>query len=415
MILRAAWVAPVAAPLISDGFVEIDEGRIAAVGHWAERPRGAADATDLGEALLTPGLVNCHTHLELTCYAGKLRPAPLCDWISGLIELRRAPGQVERETQAVRDGARLSLRAGVTCVGDISRRNLTWRALRDVPIRRVCFVELLTLADDPPRDPDELGAALADVNEGELTTAGVAPHAPYSVPQEQIAAAVALAGRRGRPWTMHLAETREEVRFLKGERGALPAFLESLTARRGVAAPRCGPIELLRRVAGAGPRGLLAHLNYLSDDDVAAFAASGHCAVYCPRAHAFFGHATHPFAKLRAAGATVAIGTDSLASNASLSLLEELRFVRQRGAPPDVALSCSALLDAAALLRSVTLDAARGLGLETRIGSLEPGKAADLAAFPVPRAARDPVAEVIDAAPPAAHVWVAGREVRERA
>jgi 5-methylthioadenosine/S-adenosylhomocysteine deaminase len=88
-----------------------------------------------------------------------------------------------------------------------------------------------------------------------------------------------------------------------------------------------------------------------------------------------------------------------------LSLLEELRFVRQRGL----------LADAAALLRCATLDAARGLGLEARIGSLEPGKAADLAAFPVPRATRDPVAHVIEAAPAAARVWVAGRELRDPA
>lgn len=403
MILRAAWVAPVAAPLISDGFVAIDGARIAAVGRWDERPGGAAasEVRDLGDVLLTPGLVNCHTHLELTCYAGLLRPAPLWKWIGGLIELRRAPGQVERETQAVIDGAWRSLRAGVTCVGDISRRNLSWRALRDVPIRKVCFVELLTLADDPPRDPAELEAALDEVREDELTTAGVSPHAPYSVPVEQIREAVALAGRRGRPWTMHVAETREEVRFLSGEPAALPAFLESLMAQRGVSSPRCGLVELLRRVAGAGPRGLLAHLNYLSDEEVAAIGARGHVAVYCPRAHAFFGHAPHPFARLRAAGASVAIGTDSLASNASLSLLEELRFVRQRGV----------LIDAAALLASVTIEAARGLGLASQIGTLEAGRLVDVAAFPVARDARDPLAAIIDAAPPASHVWVAGREI----
>jgi hypothetical protein len=118
-----------------------------------------ADLTDLGQVVLTPGLVNPHTHLELGCYAGRLKPGPFWPWLKQLVELRRAPGQQERERQAAGQGAWASLRAGVTCVGDISRLNVAWHALKEVPIRKVCFVELLTLADGPPRNPQELAAA----------------------------------------------------------------------------------------------------------------------------------------------------------------------------------------------------------------------------------------------------------------
>lgn len=404
MILRAAWVAPVVGPPIRDGFVRIESGRIVAVGPASALPADdAREAIQFDDAILTPGLINPHTHLELTGYAGQLRPGPLWDWLLGLVKLRRRPDQVEFEAAAVRDGAWQSLRAGVTCVGDISRRNVSWKALQDVPIRKVCFVELLSLADHPPRDPAELRAATAEVVEDDLLRIGVSPHAPYTVPLEQVHEAVLLAAELGRPWTMHLAETREEVAFLAGDDAALPAFLVELLRQCGVRPTRQSPIQLLQSVA-LGTPGLLAHMNYLGEDEsLAALAAAGHTVAYCPRAHAFFGHENHPLPRLKAAGVLVVFGTDSAASNSSLAILPELRHVQDH---------YPGLFSATELLERATRGAARALQLGHVVGALEPGLAADLTVFPLDAAnAGDPIAALIDAAPAARAVWVAGERV----
>ena len=402
MIIKAAWVVPVTSPPIRTGYVEIEADRIISVGAAAALPRDVARIVDLGDAILTPGLVNPHAHLELTCYAGRLEPAGFWDWIMQLVRLRAEPGQLEREQQGTSDGAWQSLRAGVTCVGDISRRNCDWSVLKSLPIRKVCFVELLTLADHPPRNPDELRAGVRDVVEDDLLTVGVSPHTPYTVPADQIRASIALADEIGRPWTLHLAETPEEVAFLRGEKGVLSSAIERLLKQGGVEAPLCSPAKLLATCSRDCRPGSVAHANYVADDDFELLAAGGHVVVYCPRSHHFFRHAPHPFIRMRAAGITVALGTDSLASNASLSMLDELHHIHTQveGAPaPDD------------LLRMTTLDAARALDLEGQIGSLEPGKQADLAAFPCPHEATGPTRQLIEA-PVAAHaVWVAGRRV----
>ncbi len=402
MILKAAWVLPVTGPAIRDGIVRIDGGHIAAVSSAKTWPVGGEPLTHLGQAVLMPGLVNPHTHLELTCYAGRLGPEPLWDWFPKLVRLRRAGGQVEREQQGVYDGAWQSLRAAVTCVGDISRRNLNWPVLKPIPIRKVCFVELLTLAEDPPRDPAELRAAVAEVEEDELLTVGISPHTPYTVPAGQIQAALQMATELERPWCTHWAETREECAFLLGDRRALPGYMQDLLEQCQLRSPGLPAIELLEQCARGVRPGALAHFNYAQAGDAERLAAAGHAVVYCPRSHHFFGHPPHPYRELMSAGVTVAIGTDSMASNESLSPLEELRFVRHSLPDPP---------RAEVLLEMVTIRAARTLGLEGQIGSLEAGKQADLVAFPCASEAADPVADLIEQTPSPVGVWVAGRQV----
>lgn len=450
MILAADWVAPVSAPPIRDGYVELAAERIVAVGAQAVLPAplrervalqaaartpmantsigensaargfeggefaraarrdaaraasGVADVVALGPVVLTPGLVNAHTHLELTVYADQLAPAPFWDWIRRLIPLRAAPGQRERESQGAYDGAWQSLRAGVTCVGDISRLNLHWRVLRDIPLRKVCYVELLSIADSPPRTPDELRVAFDEVVEDDLLTVGVSPHAPYTVPRAHLTAAIALAAERGRPWCVHWAETREEVAFIGGDAGALPAWIGDVVRSGGISPAALEAGEYLQACAADAPPGLLAHGNYLTDADIERLAAAGHSVVYCPRAHAFFQHDAHPIARLRAAGVRVVLGTDSRASNWSLSLLEEARHVAEhvRGAP-----------SAGELLAMITREAAIALGLGDQIGVLEAGRLADLAAFPLSSATDEPLTALVRAAPGPVGVWVAGRRV----
>lgn len=243
---------------------------------------------------------------------------------------------------------------------------------------------------------------MADIAEDDLLTAGISPHAPYSVPEPQIRAAIELADRLDRPWCTHWAETREEVAFLADGPAALPRFLHTLLKQCDVRSPGLSPTAYLERCVAGGRPGTLAHVNYADQSDVERLAAAGHVVVYCPRAHRFFGHPPHPFRRLQAAGVTVAIGTDSPASNQDLSMLAELQYVYQNVADtptPDT------------LLRMATLDAARALHLDDRVGSLEVSKEADVAAFACSAGTDDPVVTLIETAPPPIGVWVAGRRV----
>jgi cytosine/adenosine deaminase-related metal-dependent hydrolase len=352
--------------------------------------------------VLVPGLVNPHAHLELTAYHGRIKPALFWDWLTELIKLRAEPRQVEREQFGVREGAWQSLRAGVTCVGDISRLNLHWRMLKPIPIRKVCFVELLSLAKDPPRTIDELKASVAEVEEDALLTVGVTPHTPYTVTRKDLRAAMRLATELNRPWCAHWAETREERAFLMGDSSGLPPWMLEPMQQHGIESPGMSAIDYLEECCAECRPGTLAHVNYIERGEAKRLADAKHVIVYCRRAHAFFGHAPHPFRELMHAGVTVAIGTDSSACNDNLAVLEELRFLRdQLNAPPT----------ADTLLRMVTVNAAQALGLADQIGTIEPGKQADLATFPCDPDVADPIAALVDRAPPAAGVWVAGDRV----
>lgn len=397
MILAADWVLPVSSSAIRRGFVEIESGRVARVGRRDELP-GSAVVEELGSAALIPGLVNAHTHLELTCYAGAIPPQPFWPWIAELIALRSREDSLARETQAVIDGAWRSLRAGVTCVGDISRRNIAWRGLKPLPIRKVCFVELLSIADWPPHNLAQLRREVESVQEDALLTVGVSPHAPYSVPAGQVRGAIDLAASLRKRWTMHWAETPEEVAFLCGDASSLPTGLRRLMEEGGVGPTSRDEVEWIERVAAHQP-GLLAHANYVSPDALSRLAATACPVVFCPRAHAYFGHAAYPLDAMRRAGVPVALGTDSLASNESLSMLAEMNAVVARfGVDPEEA------------LRMATQTASDALDLGRQVGTLEAGKWADLAAFPCRRDA-EPLREIISRQPAPLGVWVAGERV----
>jgi len=403
----ARWVVPVAGPPIENGYLLVrPEGGIAAVGPADELRNHPLDAQrhELGECILLPGFINAHAHLELTGYRNRLPHGPLWPWIDRLIGLRQGRAD-ERERQAVRDGAAESLAAGVTFVADISRTGLSAEVLAESPIHKLCYIELISGARRPPADA---AALMARANETASQTAagnvwiGVSPHALYTVTEADLASVAWRAAALRLPVTMHLLETADEVQWLADGTGPIEELLRRYGSPNLGGSPRADALDVLERTGLLAQRPLLAHVNYVTDEQIQRLADAKATVVYCPRAHAFFGHADHRWREMLAAGVNVCIGTDSVAGTEALSVLEELRFVW--ASDPGV---CPA-----AVLEMGTLGGAVGMACEDGYGALRPGVVADFVTVPIdPAGHGDPVLNLLESSSRVSGVWVGGARV----
>jgi cytosine/adenosine deaminase-related metal-dependent hydrolase len=373
--LRARWVFPVSGPPLQNATVEVTGGRISAV--WAGPEFGAYN---VGNSAIIPGLVNAHTHLELSDMAFPLSPSrPFTTWLREVIRHRRdragrASADIPSERAAedlaaqvrriVDRGLAESCGSGTTTIGDIAGPESS-SAPRP---RRVAFLELLGLASQ--RVEEQLHRGREHLADDSSVIRGLSPHAPYSVHPDLFRGLVDLAVARRAPIAMHLAETREELQLLAHGTGEFVPFLEALGVWQPEAIPRGSrPLDYLRELARADSA-LAVHGNYLAPDEIEFLTENLNISVvYCPRTHAFFGHAAHPWRTLLERGVNVALGTDSRASNPDLSLWNELLFLRQES--PD--------FDCAGLLKLGTSNGALALGLGHDTGTLDVGKSADLA------------------------------------
>ncbi len=391
--LKARWIVAARGELIRDGVVYIENGRILEI----RQGRAGQGGRDLGNVALLPGLVNAHTHLELTDIAAPLgRPGiPLVEWIGLVVGQRRQADY--NAARALRHGLDQSASAGVAVIGDIVQPSSAHAgpspgssesaaaeagvrvfsraaadpsdATMDPQVAVTGFLELI--GPVPARIADALAIAKAYVGAGEgrgTYQRGLSPHAPYSTGAELIEGACRLSRRHHIPVAFHLAESREEMEFL--HRGTGP--FRELLARLGswdpaVHCPGRRPLDFLQVLADAD-RALVIHGNYL-DRQEAAFLAKRRdrmTVVYCPRTHAWFQHDPYPLESMLAAGVSIALGTDSRASSPDLNLLEEIRTVAKRHphVPPEK------------IIEMGTLAGAKALGRDADFGSLEPGKLA---------------------------------------
>ncbi|MDX2192930.1 MAG: amidohydrolase family protein [Gemmatimonadales bacterium] len=393
-------------PPIRDGALLLDDaGTILAAGPSAlvPLPPGAAAVHRAGEALL-PGLVNAHTHLELTGLGALDAPERFAEWI---LELRRR--KAARDTTAflaaAREGVRQCLRAGVTCVADTGDSGAAALALAEAGMAGVAYQE----AFGP--DPAQRDEGLAFLRERLAATAaavaaargrvrlGVSPHAPYSV-SGALYRAMAAEGRvRGLPLACHIAESAAESALLRDGTGP---FAEGW-ARRGIAPPPAGrsPVGWLDELGVLGPDLLCIHVVRADATDLDRLAAAGAAVAHCPLSNRRHGHGDAPLAAMLARGLRVGVGTDSEASLGALDLLAEAR-----------AASALAGLDALGALALATREAARAIGLGEVAGVLAPGRAGDVAAFPCAAGDETAAAEAVLAAEgPARATWLRGVEL----
>jgi cytosine/adenosine deaminase-related metal-dependent hydrolase len=377
---RARWVVPVSAPPLEHGTVVVTGGVITWVGPADEAPAGVM-MHDLGDVVLLPGLVNAHCHLELTAMRGFLEALEFRRWILRLTAGKRAVLDQAALLDAARYGIEEGLRAGITTYADTSDSGVGFEAMLEYGVRGIMYQEVFG------PDPAQCDAALAILSaqiearrpqQTSLVQLGVSPHAPYTVSDALFVGAAALARQHGLPVAIHLAESDEEQRLVV--EGAGP-FADGLRARGIAVAPRGRtPVALLHGLGVLAPGVLLIHCVRVDGQDVDAIAGTGCAVAHCPISNARLGHGIAPLAELLQAGVSVGLGSDSVASNNRMDLLQE---ARQASLMQRARLQSHTAIGGDDALSLATLGGAAALGLDMRIGSLDVGKDADLAAFPL--------------------------------
>jgi cytosine/adenosine deaminase-related metal-dependent hydrolase len=396
-LYTAEWVLPVTAPPIRRGAVLVDDaGIIRYVGTVAGYEGGDDVARhDLADAILLPGLVNVHTHPELAGMRGLLEDLPFHQWIPTLRKAKDGAPMDEHDfATAARWACAEALAAGVTTLGATEDSGAALDALREAGMRGIVYREVFAPA------PERAGDALASLRhkveemrlrETPLVRVGASPHAPYTVSDDLFRLVAAWAAVDGVPLATHAAEAEVELLLVREGAGPFAAGLRT----RGIATPPRAPstVRLLHETGVLGPRTLLIHCVLVDSGDISLITDSGAAVAHCPIANARLGHGIAPVVEMQEAGITIGLGTDSVASSNRLDMLEEARMAQlaQRAR-----LRSSGALDPQQLLRLATLDGARALGLEREVGSLEPGKEADLCAVSLRgvhiRPVHDPVA-----------------------
>jgi 5-methylthioadenosine/S-adenosylhomocysteine deaminase len=388
--ITAAWVLPIDAPPIEGGAALIDaDGRIAAVGPDAGVPAPPdVPADDFPGAVLLPGLINTHTHLELTGLEESTHEPDFAAWIRRLRQ-RKAARSREEFLAAAHRGIVDCWAAGVTTVADTGDSGTVIQALAQAGGSGIAYQEVFGL------HPDDCETSLADLRHrvatlsrfaGERVRIGVSPHAPYTVSAPLYEAVARWACVEGLPVAVHVAESRAESAFLAEGRGA---FADAWRGR-GIPLPSplgFTPVAWLERCGVLGPDTLCIHTVQVENDDVARLARAGAAVAHCPLSNHAHHHGAAPLGALLAAGLRVGVGTDSVASVGRLDLLAEVRAAR-----------ALASLDGERAIELCTMGAARALGLEAEIGSLHQGKWGDGVVIRVPSLAGASAASaVIDA------------------
>lgn len=378
MILKASIVVPLEGSPIPDGAVMIDDDCIVAVGPASELVgRSGKVLHDLTGMALLPGLINAHCHLDYSTLRYAISPQPsFTAWVRRINAIKRTLTN-DDYGEAIARGFRELQRWGTTSVCNIESVPELMMKMPEPPIRTWWCYEMIDIRHRITTDEVVLGAlSFFEKEQNALSNFGLSPHAPYTASRSLYRLADACGATMKMVLTTHVAESREERDMFGAARGPLYDFMQSL----GRSMEDCGsttPFAHLWRTGAINRQWLLAHMNELTENDFSLLASLSageqpHV-VHCPGSHAYFNHSPFPYRRLHEIGVNLCVGTDSLASTNSLSLLGELRRLR-RSEP---------WLSAPQLLATVTTNAARALKMQDKLGVLRPGACADLIALPV--------------------------------
>ncbi len=383
-IYTSRFILPITAPIIQDGAIAVLDGRIETLGPRESVLKNYPDVPleDFGQTVLLPGLVNAHTHLDLLFQQASGESPQFFDWLAAGWDYRRKQTLTDRR-HALEEGIQQLLRSGTTTVGDAGSFVGLVPQAANSPMRMVLFPELLHGGD--PAIGEDYEGAFSQVEEILSTrstrlSAGIAPYAAYTLSRHLLKIIAQQSSALRIPLLIHVAETFQEMQFFYESSGEIADTLFPRMGWKDMLPPshRKTPVQYLDSIGFLDSRPALVGANHLSDSDLSSLSRRECSIIHSPRSNAHLKVGVPPLSKLRSANIPVALGTNGTASLHSLSLWDEMRFVRDHypeGERPEDN----------ELLRMATLNGAQALGLADRIGSLEPGKEADLIAVRVPK------------------------------
>jgi aminodeoxyfutalosine deaminase len=360
---------------------------IAAVGPFSDLASiQVEEEIDLGEQLLLPGLINAHCHLEYTIIGRSVTKTNcFTQWIQSLNFLKKSCTD-EDYLVAVRTGLGELSRWGVTSVFNTASHPVPLPRLPPLSPRIWWFFELMDIRSRVCMEA--LLGTIAKFLKGRslwISGVGLAPHAPYTVSAALYRCIRFCAERCAIPVSTHLAETSEELEMFRDGAGPLFEFLQGL-GRNMLDCGKKSPVALLLEERLVPMRAMLVHMNYLEEDDWAVMHNhQGFCVVHCPKTHAYFGREKFHFDRLRQYGITTCLGTDSLASNNSLNLFEEMQFFLHE----------HPYVTEQEVFKMVTVCPAKAIGQAHKIGRVATGAYADLIAIPFVGGQADSYAAII--------------------
>jgi len=402
MIIRARTVVTMDGAPIENGAVAVSGNRIVDVGAFDEiKARNAGNHLDLGAKVLLPGLINAHCHLDYTCLRGKIPPQDsFTDWIRA-INAEKSELSPKDYLASINDGFQQAKRFGTTAIANLTAFPELISQVQP-PIRTWWFAELIDIRS--PERATELVDSAIDALRSSMACAdmfapskrsrsrriaalqtppwALAPHAMFTASKDLFRRCEEIARKNDILLTTHLAESREEMEMFRDASGPLYEFIKSI----GRPMNDCGnetPLELFLSAPstslriGSGrvlPNWIVVHLNELTESDFDLLERSNpkFQIVHCPRSHNYFSHGPFAFERLRSLGFNVCLGTDSLASNQTLSLFDEMRAFQKSF--PNISPN--------EILRLATINPARALRYENALGQIRPGFRADLIALP---------------------------------
>jgi cytosine/adenosine deaminase-related metal-dependent hydrolase len=385
-------VLPVSGRPIAGGVVTVDRDVVASVG-----AHDGGEVEDLGSVAILPGLVNAHTHLELSWMRGRVPPnTSMPAWARTLVGLRRGLGGAPDPVEPIVEAVSAARASGTCLLGDVTNSFAAYDPLLDSELSAAVFAELLGFSAREPETIVKVALeGFAELTPVEWLRLSLAAHAPYSVSPPLLQAIA--RGNPDRPLSIHLGESAQEIEFLRHGTGEWRALLEALGAwNADWTPPGCGPVEYLERLGLAHERLIAVHGVQFDDDDLMRLARAAATVVACPRSNRWTGAGEPPLDRFYASGVRVAIGTDSLASVEDLNLFAEMAEVR-RLAPA---------VPAARILESATLSGAQALGFASELGSIEPGKRAQLLAVRLPAQCADVEEYLVGGVEPADVHWL---------
>ncbi|HEX9093224.1 MAG TPA: amidohydrolase family protein [Coriobacteriia bacterium] len=388
MLLTAKYVLPVSAPHIEDGAVLVRGDRIVAVGPRAELVAADPDeeVRDFGLAVLMPGFVDLHTHLEYSVFRGLVDDVPYTRWKMQVGQKQRALDAADWTDSAIL-GAMEAVGSGITTIADITRSGNAVRAAKESGLGGVVYREVSTM--DKSQVTDRMRAAADDVvawtedASGAPIEIGIAPHSPYTCHPSLFSAVAALESEKKLPVAIHLAGSRDEYDFVRYGSSTLAQDFREEAGWHDVAWMPTGvsPVQYVLQWGLFDAERLLAvHCVQVDEHDIGVLAEHGVAVAHCPRCNAKLGMGIAPLKLFFEHGLTVGLGTDSPASSNTLDPFDEMRIglLLQRGVSSET--DFFRYFTARTFIRLATIHGARALGLENEIGSLEPGKRADVIA-----------------------------------